>query len=128
MTGHHAVLVDVDGTVTAETFDAINLDTLTSALDVRYVDCVQVQPLNCTNTATLDAWVDDEGLFNSPPNPVASKMIATLAESSCQMLYGRVLFATGDLTTGESIGLSVEKKDQLVVMGSLLARLLAPMM
>lgn len=125
MTGHHAVLVDVDGTVTAETFDAIDLDTLTSALDVRYVDCVQVRPLKRDRAVTLDAWVDDEGLFNSPPNPVASQLIAVLSERPCQQLYGRVLLAACDHATGESIGLSAENQKGLVAMGGLLARLLA---
>jgi len=125
MTGHHAVLVDVDGTVTAETFDAIDLDTLTSALDVRYVDCVQVRPLKRDRAVTLDAWVDDEGLFNSPPNPVASQLIAVLSERPCQQLYGRVLLAACDHATGESIGLSAENQEGLVAMGGLLARLLA---
>lgn len=102
MSGHRAVLIDVDGTITAETYDSINLDTLTSALEVRYVDCVRVRPLDRDHTATLDAWVDDEGLFNSPPNPVASQMIAMLAGRPCQQLHGRVLFAVGETNTGES--------------------------
>lgn len=121
MTGHRAVLVDVDGTVTAETFDAINLDTLTGALDVRYVDCVQVCSLN--ERVTLDAWVDDEGLFNSPPNPVASQLVAMIAERPCQQLHGRVLFAYCDSTTGESMGLSAENQKRLVNMGQMLAGL-----
>lgn len=125
MTGHRAVLVDVDGTITAPTFDAIDLETLTGALDVRYVDCVQVRALDRDQSATLDAWVDDEGLFNSPPNPVASQMIAMLADRPCQQLHGRVLFATCETATGESVGLSAENQKRMVDLGGLVAGLLA---
>lgn len=125
MTGHHAVLVHVDGTVTAETYDTINLATLTEATGARYVDCVRVRRLGDSDL-TLDAWVDDEGLLNgSQPNPVAAHMVAALADCECQMLSGRVLFVTGDSTTGESLGLSQEHQGALVEMGRIVNTLLA---
>lgn len=125
MSGHRAVLVDVDGTVTAKTYGTINLDTLTEATQTRYVDCVLVRSLGDSDI-TLDAWVDDEGLLNgSKPNPVASQMIASLSGRECQMLHGIVLFVSCDRTTGESIGLTAEHQESLVAMGEILSKLLA---
>lgn len=121
MTDHHAVLVDVDGTVTAETFDIINLATLTGATQAKYVDCVQVGTFGDSDI-TLDAWVDDEGLLNSSaPNPVASQLVAALSSRESQMLYGRVLFLACDRTTGESIGVSQKHQEAMVAMGRFLA-------
>lgn len=126
MIDHLAVLVGVDGTVTAKTYDAINLDTLTEATQTRYVDCVQVRMLDEAGTVTLDAWVDDEGLINgSEPNPVASHMIAALSGRESQLLCGRILFTACDRTTGESIGLPQEAQKALVEMGGVVAALLA---
>ena len=76
MTAHRGVLVEPDGTVSIETFDSVDLEALRTTVGARYVDVVRVASLGGADDLTLDAWVDDEGLFTAEFNPVASFMVA----------------------------------------------------
>lgn len=121
MTAHNGVLVDPDGTVTTATFDAVDLEALRAAVGARYVDVVRVARLDEANDLTLDAWVDDEGLFHAEFNPVASVMVASLLGAPCQRFHGKMLFVAGNTATGDSVGLPQVTQQALADMGKYLA-------
>lgn len=122
MTAHRGVLVEPDGTVTIETFDAIDLEALRTTVGARYVDLVRVANLDEADDLTLDAWVDDEGLFTAEFNPVASFMVASLLGATCQRFHGKMLFVAGNTTTGDSVGLPTVTEKSLVDLGKFLAK------
>lgn len=124
MTAHRGVLVEPDGTVTVKAFDSVDLEALTSTVGARYVDLVRVAPVSGVDHLSLDAWVDDEGMFTAEHNPVATHMIATLAGRPCQRFHGNMLFVAGDITTGDSVGLPPNSEKALVEMGKHLALVL----
>lgn len=124
MTAHRGVLVEPDGTVTVKSFDAVDLEALTSTVGARYVDLVRVAPIAGAEHLSLDAWVDDEGLFAAEHNPVATYMVAMLAGRPCQRFHGNMLFVAGDITTGDSVGLPAECEKTLLEMGKHLALVL----
>lgn len=124
MTAHRGVLVEPDGTVTVKSFDTVDLEALTSTVGARYVDLVRVAPVADADHLSLDAWVDDEGVFNAEHNPVATHMVATLAGRPCQRFHGNMLFVAGDINTGDSVGLPSDSEKELLEMGKHLALVL----
>ncbi|MCT2301155.1 DUF3846 domain-containing protein [Dietzia cinnamea] len=122
MTAHRGVLVEPDGTVSIETFDSVDLEALRTTVGARYVDVVRVASLGGAEDLTLDAWVDDEGLFTAEFNPVASFMVASLLGATCQRFHGKMLFVAGNTTTGDSVGLPAVTEKALVDLGEYLAK------
>lgn len=108
--------IDVDGTLSdlpLQVVDGSCLRDLQAALDVRTVDVVQVRDIPGPDPRVLDAWVDDEGLFTSPPNWVGTALIDFLGGRLSQTLHGPMLLLASDPTTGESHSLPAQVRADL---------------
>lgn len=85
-----ALVIHPDGTVVEVNLnpDADHLALMREHLDCRLVDCVAL-------TDRLDMWVDDEGLYTQPVNPVASTL-ARRHGITWQPFHGPVLLCSVD--------------------------------
>jgi hypothetical protein len=75
---------------------------LNSALDSRMFDVVRFDD-------DLDLFVDDEGLYNSKPNPVLSLVTQRLGYEQ-PILFGPGVFLRCDPNTGDSLSLTDEHR------------------
>lgn len=116
------VAIAADGTVTDVTLNresdgSVSAD-LRTAIGCRWFDCVE---LVADGTASIDAWINDEGRYDDPPNRLATLVAATLAESPCTMLHGTVLFTSNDRDSGETTSLASESVDDIKFLAGLAA-------
>lgn len=99
------IVINVDGTVTERQLrstDGALLDDMYATIGADTVDVVQLCPTP-DGANRIDAWVDDDGAFNSQPNWVASALAAVLTRDSSRILIGTVLLLASDPRTGASI-------------------------
>jgi hypothetical protein len=106
-----ALVVHPDGELVEVNLNpgADHLALMREHIGCRLVDCVAL-------TARLDMWIDDEGLYTQPVNPVASAL-ARHYGITWQNFHGPVLLCSVD-THGDSVDLN---REQIV---GLLTRLL----
>ncbi|MFB9558683.1 DUF3846 domain-containing protein [Streptomyces roseoviridis] len=104
-----ALLITTDGDLVPVNLPGTSRDRLTamySVLRCNYVDVVRL-------TTQLDMWIDDEGLYNHPVNPVAT-LLAQRYGWTYQPYHGPVLLTGGADDNGETIPLNVDKTKALL--------------
>ena len=74
------------------------LQFMYTEIGCKTVDMFQVTP-------TIDAWVDDEGMYNSQPNLVAMFVVERVSEQRLQQpLWGTILFLSRDGEDATGLG------------------------
>lgn len=104
----NGVLIDIDGTVTDEPIevqDGSALAGMYRVLRCSYVERIAVMDVPNTNSLGVDAWADEEGIYNSVPNVVAQVVLKAMSGIERGPVFGRVLFLAGDEGTGETVSL-----------------------
>jgi len=92
------VILRVDGGVDCRPAPAVvRLDTLRDLIGCAYVDVVRL-------TSRLDMWIDDEGVYTQPPNPVATALAQRYGRT-WQSYHGTVVLAAFN-EDGDTIGLT----------------------
>jgi hypothetical protein len=110
MTG--SLLLHCDGAVTEIELPAATEDSL--AAKYRHMGCWRVEVVQLTST--LDMWIDEEGLFTQPVNPVATAL-AQRYGCAYQAYHGPAIICSLD-GEGNSVNLT---RDQLVAVLTQLA-------
>jgi hypothetical protein len=101
-----AVSVTPEGTVAELEMPAAGVLAFTrKAIGCRYVDVVRL-------TGVLDMWLDDEGMFGQPVNPVATAL-ARMYGYVRQPYFGTVVLCSAT-ERGESVGLTAGQAVGLV--------------
>ncbi|MBB1033147.1 hypothetical protein G6031_01905 [Dietzia sp. CQ4] len=104
----NAVLIDIDGTVTDEPVEVQDGSTLAGMYRVvrcSYVERIAVMDVPNADSLSVDAWVDEEGIYNSVPNVVAQVVLKAMSGIGRGPVFGRVLLLGGDETSGETVSL-----------------------
>lgn len=95
-----AVLLNVD-----ETYEFVDLPAESPARLHTMRDLLQCSAIDCVRlTSRIDMWIDDEGLYNHPVNPLATA-IAVLYGYAWQLYHGPALLAGFNPDTGDTIPL-----------------------
>lgn len=96
----HSLVIAIDGTVEEVVLPRDEDSSLTAmykAIDCRTVDVVRL-------TSRMDMWVDNEGLYTAPLNPVAT-LLARFYGYTHQGYHGRALIC-GMNAAGDSVNLT----------------------
>ena len=104
ITANTAVLLTPEADIVPITLPTDTKDRLTvmhSVIRCRHVDVVAL-------TTRLDMWLDDEGLYNHPVNPVAT-YLAKRHGFTWQQYHGPVLLTGGADGEGETLPLTVDQ-------------------
>lgn len=104
ITTNTAVLLTPEADIVPITLPVDGRDRLTvmySVIRCRNVDVVAL-------TSRLDMWVDDEGMYNHPVNPVAT-FLAARHGFTWQKYHGPVLLTGGADDEGETLPLTVDQ-------------------
>lgn len=107
------IKINVDGNVSVvdlNQYGMSNLEGMRREIGCSWVDCFGI-------SERVDAWIDDEGMYNSAPNYVATNVAASLAgELLSQLLYGTVLIA-GSTPKGDTVSIddtTLQKVDSII--------------
>lgn len=104
----NGVLIDIDGTVTDEPIEVQDGSALAGMYRVvrcSYVERIAVMGVPGTDVLSVDAWVDEEGIYTSVPNFVAQVVIKAMSGIDRGQIFGRVLLLAGDELQGETASL-----------------------
>lgn len=101
--------IKITATGELETIDAAtvtDIDQLLSQTVEGWLDVV------CTNSP-IDFWLNDEGMYTQPVNPVATEIIRTWLGPDTQMFFGPMLIARHD-SEGETVPLTAEDMEHII--------------
>lgn len=104
----NGVLIDIDGTVTDEPIEVQDASALAGMYRVvrcSYVERIAVMDVPNTEALSVDAWVDEEGLYTSVPNVVAQVVLKAMSGIDRGAVFGRVLLLACDETEGTATSL-----------------------
>ncbi|MFL0579614.1 hypothetical protein [Dietzia sp. 179-F 9C3 NHS] len=118
-----ACLVGLDGSsagceLTAT--DGTVLSDLRARLGCDWVERIQIGAIPGTGLV-LEVWLDEEGMYNQPANPVLEAMLTALRGPLAQRLYGPAVFAAGSLNGEGTESLPEGIIEQLAGLASALA-------
>ncbi|MFE6461973.1 DUF3846 domain-containing protein [Streptomyces cinereoruber] len=99
-----ALLITPEGEVTPVSLPADSGDRLTLMYSLMRCDQVDVVAL----TDRLDMWLDDNGLYTQPVNPIAT-LLARRFGWTYQTYHGPVLLTGGADEEGETLPLNKDK-------------------
>lgn len=104
----NGVLIDIDGTVTDEPIEVQGGSALAGMYRVvrcSYVERIAVMDVPNADSLSVDAWVDEEGIYTSVPNVVAQVVLKAMSGIDRGAAFGRVLLLAGDEIKGETVSL-----------------------
>lgn len=106
-----ALVLHPDGNIAEIDLSGDSLTAMRNAIGCRLVDVVSL-------TDRIDMWIDDEGLYNHPVNPVATAL-ARRYGFVWQPYHGPVVLATVD-EDGNSLNLTIDQvRGQLTALGDI---------
>lgn len=103
-----AVSITPDGTITEHEMPADRAQAL--AFTCRTIDCQLVDVVRLTSV--LDMWIDDEGLYGQPVNPIATALARHFGYT-WQPYHGTALLCTAT-ASGDSTGLNAGQARALI--------------
>lgn len=104
----NGVLIDIDGTATEEPIEVQDGSALASMYRVvrcSYVERIAVMDVPSADSLSVDAWVDEEGIYTSVPNVVAQVVLKAMSGIDRGQIFGRVLLLAVDELQGEMASL-----------------------
>ncbi|WP_051718128.1 DUF3846 domain-containing protein [Streptomyces megasporus] len=112
--GLRAILVEEDGSADVITLSPPTHTSLQQRVGGRF-DVLRCRP-------SLDMWINDDGLYECEPNPVASMMALHMLGEIPQIYFGPVVFTGGADEEGETLGLTEAQAAYLTDLAARMAR------